>query len=51
MEIQTKVPPGAPGWAQAPEQTDNSSRPEDGEQSSVVQDATVTYSVIGEVLP
>jgi hypothetical protein len=30
--------------------SDNSSRPEDGDQSQLVQDPTVVFSVIGEVL-
>lgn len=34
-----------------PEPTDNSSRPEDGDQSQIAQDPRVVFSVIGEVLP
>jgi hypothetical protein len=34
-----------------PEASDNSTRPEDGDQSGVPQDPAVTFSVIGEPSP
>lgn len=48
MENEPNTPEGLPG---VPEPSDNSSLPEDGDQSGVLQDANVTYSVTGQVLP
>lgn len=48
MDNEPNATPGLPG---VPEPSDNRSRPEDGDQSGLSQDARVAYSPAGEVLP